>query len=237
MRMLLSGLMALCLATSGARGHTMAEESFTCPIDGKKFQDFMDMSGTQFGMRLDFKPLGPTAAPWKVAQCPKCHYVFFEEKPDAATIAKLKPYILSQSYQSPAKGNTTYYCLAKIREFLGEGDLAVGNTYVRASWQVDKDSKRCAEYEALALEKLTKGLAASAEGSEELVNVSLLCGELERRLGKFEDARKRFEALEKAKGFQDKVIRQVIDRQLDFIAKKDGAPHAIVAEQEEYVSE
>jgi len=47
-------------------------------IAAKARYGLLDGSGTQFGRRLDLKPLGPTAAPWTVAVCPTDHFVFFK---------------------------------------------------------------------------------------------------------------------------------------------------------------
>jgi hypothetical protein len=149
MKSLILHLFSLCIVMS-AIAHTGVEGAFTCPIDGKKFKQVVDASGTQFGARLDFKPPGPTAAPWIIPQCPNCKFVLCQESFDKATVQKLKPFILSDDYRVAAKGNPSYFCLALIRGFLGADNLKIGDAYLQASWQVESNPKKCDEYLRLA---------------------------------------------------------------------------------------
>jgi uncharacterized protein (DUF2225 family) len=229
-------LVAFCLISS-AKAHTSFEKEFTCPIDGTKFKQFLDASGTRFGMRLDFKALGPIAAPWAVPFCPKCHFVLYEDKFDDVTLQKLKPFIESDKYRADSKGQSSYYCLALIRDFMGADAVDVGFMYLQASWQVEADAAKCTEYLKRSHEKLTAGFKSLKPEDERYINIALLCGELERRLGKFEEAKTRFTTLKSQEPFQTPNLKAIIDRQLTFIAKRDAAPHGANQESEKLMSE
>jgi len=220
------------LLTLSAVAHTSVEGKFTCPIDGRKFKQYVDASGTQFGLRLDYKPLGAIAAPWAIPQCPKCKFVLYEESFDTAIVQKIKPFILSERYRSAAAGNSSYFCLALVREFLGSDALDIGYAYLQASWQVESNPAKCREYLRLAHDKLAAGLKTLKPTDVRFADVALVCGELERRLGRFTEAEKRFNALRTMKAFKDAQRQKIIARQLYFISKEDAAPHALDKEQE-----
>ena len=65
----------MLMAGTQATAATIYEAEKTCPLCTTEFKAHLAGSGTQFGMRLDLKPLGAIAAPWPVAVCPKCHFV------------------------------------------------------------------------------------------------------------------------------------------------------------------
>jgi hypothetical protein len=232
MKSLLRSLFLFFCVISSASAHIAFEKEFTCPIDGVKFKQFVDASGTEFGMRLDFKPLGPTAAPWAVPFCPKCRFVLYEDKFDKATLQKLKPYIQSDKYRAASKGQSSYYCLALIREFMGAEPLDVGFFYLKASWQVEAEPAKCKEYLQRSYEKLVAGSKSLKPENERYIEVALVAGELERRLGKFAEAKDRFTALKSQEPFKKPMFQKIIQRQLTFITKRDSAPHGATEEAE-----
>lgn len=67
--------LAALLSATTVNALTIHEADRTCPLCKTEFKAHLAGSGTQFGMRLDLKPLGAIAAPWPVAVCPKCHFV------------------------------------------------------------------------------------------------------------------------------------------------------------------
>src|SRR4051812_14900745 len=153
---IISLFLALLVSTSSA--HKTADESFSCPIDGNQWKQEVDVSGTELGRRLDLKPLGPTPAPWTVPQCPKCRFVLYEREPGKIPTDKLKPYILSEPYQSAAKDQPTYFCLALIELFLGETPETIAYSYLRASWQTELNPTECRKHLGLALTQYLKAL-------------------------------------------------------------------------------
>lgn len=214
-------LLGLALPTLA---HTLRHEEFICPIDGHRFSEFVSASGTQWGSRLDNKPLGPIAAPWDLAQCPKCKFVLADTAYTPATLSQLKSVVPSEAYRSAASNGPTYYCLARLRELTGAEPRAVGDAYLKASWQVEKDSARCREYLMRALESFSVQLKSLKPEDRSWARLARLCGELERRLGQFDTAAARLQNLKTME--PSKPDHALIDRQLHFIAQADSAPHA-----------
>jgi hypothetical protein len=212
--------------------HSTNEETFDCPIDGNQWTQVTDTSGYQSGIRLDLKPLGPTPAPWILPQCPRCRFVLYEEDAAKLPIDKIKAFILSESYQSATKGQPTYFCLGLIEEFLGESPLVIGHAYLKASWQTDSDASECRKHLENALKHFATALASLGPESAGFPTTSILCGELERRIERFGDARKRLEALLTHDAFKEPGFQKILRRELELIAKMDSAPHALDADDE-----
>lgn len=234
--LLRSLLLILCL-TASAEAHKSFQQDFTCPIDGEKFRQAIDFSGTRFGMRLDYKPLGPTPAPWAAPFCPKCHFVLYDEKFDAATLQKLKAFIQSDHYRADSKGRPSHYCLALIRAFMGADALTVGYLYLQASWQVETEPAQAKDCLRRSYEQNVSGLKTLKPDDERYVDIALLCGELERRLGQFDEAKRRFTTLQAEAPFEKPQLQAIIARQLAFIAQRDSAPHGVTKEDEKLMKE
>lgn len=230
------GWLLLGSMVAPAAAHTMMQRPQVCPIDGTKWTATLDASGTSFGQQLDLKPIGPTPAPWRLAVCPTDHFVLFQQSFTPAEIATLRPLISSPAYQSLAKDHTEYFLLGKIFEQLGKPAFVTALAYVKASWQVDHDPVRYAEYAGEALRHYTAGLtrpeladaaASEAERQSLRLNAELIAGELERRLGRFETARARFARLEGSPQPKEEIHRAIIAQQLRLIAAGDSARHRI----------
>ena len=54
---------------------TAEDRLFRCPVCETQFRDVVDASGTQIGMRLDFKPIGSIGTPGRLAKCPRCRFI------------------------------------------------------------------------------------------------------------------------------------------------------------------
>ncbi len=225
------------IAATATFAHDVAMKSFVCPLDDTKFNQQVDISGTSFGIRLDLKQVGPIAAPWAVPQCPKCKFVLFKETFDDKDREKLKPFILSDAYQKIAAGNSTYFCLGHIWEFLGEGSLQIAHTYLKASWQVESDPAKNRKYLEEAYQRFAKIAKDMKPSEEDFVTTAILAGELERRLGKFDEAATRFKALKDTEAFKAENLQKVLKREMQFIAAKDSEVHAAFEEGEKDVQD
>ncbi|CAN5615774.1 hypothetical protein BH09VER1_BH09VER1_22190 [soil metagenome] len=203
------------------------EKDFKCPICGADFKQEFEGSGTTFGTRLDFKPLGPTPAPWAIPSCPKCGYVFYQVTPDKESIKRLKAFIASPAFKAK-KDYPNYYRLAMIRDFFGTEKLAVGDAYIQASWQVESQPAINKECLQLAYQAFSLGLKALPPDHPHYADTSLICGELERRLGLFDAASARFNEVKSSAAVAgNPKVKKIIARQLEFISRKDSAPHAV----------
>jgi hypothetical protein len=106
--------------------------------------------------------------------------------------------------------------------------LEIAHTYLKASWQVESDSKKCAKYLEASLSKFESFLSSNKEKSNQYMTAELVSGEIERRLGKFDLASSRFSRLQKSPEFTDiKNIAGIIQYQIELIAAKDTGPHEI----------
>jgi uncharacterized protein (DUF2225 family) len=185
------------------------------------------MSQYQTGMRLDLKPLGAVVAPAPLAVCPSCHFVVFEE--DLAEDEKqlLSEYVKSKEYQEMEKEHPSYYLLAKIYERLERDKALIAHVYLQSSWQVEDNPDRCNEYLEESLNYLKAYLSADPERTEDWATKQVVAGELERRLGKFEDAKERFSELKYMAEFQGNLLEKIIDFQLTLIQAGDTKPHEL----------
>lgn len=220
-------LLFICVSTLLA--HTGGQVDFVCPIDDHKFSSYQDFSGTSFGAQLDLKQTGPIAQPWALPDCPKCHFVIFDREASKEEISKLRPFILSEAYQSLAS-RSSYYRLAAIQEHQKKDAFDIAWSYVRASWQ-NESSK--ADYAACLEKALGAFAAASSELSkdtakhDEYLIASYMPIELLRRLSRFDDAAKAVSSFPEIGKTEIEWLPQVLKYQKQLIEKKDAAIHEI----------
>lgn len=198
----------------------------TCPLDGTKFKTQANVGGRPAGMRLDLKPIGFMDIPRRLPVCPTNHFVMYKNKFTPEEIEHLKKFVLSPDYQNLVKDNSSYFLVAKTFEYLGENDFLISSAYLEASWQVEKKPEVEKKYLDLSLQHLKKYLSAGKkEGDRNWQTAEMLAGEIERRLGHFDEAKARFLELAKLPEFKQGVNAAVVNYQLDLITKKDSDPH------------
>jgi hypothetical protein len=217
-----------------ASASTFREVEVTCPLCETKFKTHLQMSGTTFGQRLDLKPIGPIAAPWPLAICPKDSFVLFKENFTEPEKDRLRIFVHSKAYQDLVKDYPPYFRLARIYEFLGEDDFTVAYAYVKASWEAENIPAQKGAYQP-SLEAcqihLNKYLQTHSEKDKKWETAQLLSGEMERRLGQFDQARERFRQLGGMQKFQSDQFQRIIQFQLDLIQKGDNNPQTIQREK------
>jgi hypothetical protein len=224
MKLLFVFILAL---TINARAVNTLEQEFSCPIDGHHWKQRIESSANPRGLRLDRRELGDVVEPRTLPQCPKCRFVMFlDEFPDQLA-EKMKPFILSPDYQMIAAKNPTYFSLAQIQEFLKAPPLFIGQSYLRASWQVEEKDALAQRHLARALDKISAAFSAMKASDRHYINTALLAGEIERRLSRWEVAEKRFRTLHDASEFQEPKLQVIIALQLTLIEKRDNKPHAL----------
>jgi hypothetical protein len=224
---------ALAAAWSvAARAHTMGERSFKCPLDGTTFTAVVDMSGTRFGMRLDLKPIGPIAAPWRIPICPKCHFVVFEEDLPKDQIASLRAFVRSPAYATKAETETSHYLLALIETHLGRPEDEIGFRYLQASWQVEGKPQAYREYLGQSLAHYEKYLAGGKASGEDRLTALFLSGELRRLGGELDKAKEVFTRLAALPEFAKPPFKDIIPYELQLIAAKDTTPKPIPSPSE-----
>ncbi len=216
----------LSLASGPVRAHTMGEIQVKCPLCSHGFQATVDMSGTQFDMRLDLKPLGPIPAPWKIPVCPQCGFVVFDEEPAAETAAKYEAIVQSDAYKALAD-RPTYRRLGLLMAELGRDPYLVADTYLKASWQEEMAPERYREDVDLALQYYDQWLEATEDKGEAWWTALVVCGDLERRLGRFDAARARFERLQQVGEPPDPFLAEVVAFELARIEAGDDTSHTV----------
>lgn len=214
--------------SSAAFAATVRTESFVCPVGGERFQAQVVMSGTQMGMRLDFKPLGAIIAPPPVPECPSNGLLLFKSTFTTDDLAKLTPYIESEVFIQARKQHSPYYRQAMLQTVLGDAPAEIASTLIQASWEVEAATGtdgRYARYasEAIAAIDAAAGDARSDPGQRDVYQI--VAADLERRLGRFDAALKRAQAL-KARSDLPANLRAVLDQEITWIKKKNIDPQA-----------
>ena len=204
------------------------EIEVTCPLDGTKFMSPVNVTGGRMGLQLDLRPIGFMDIPPRLPVCPSNHFVVYKRDFTQTEKERLQKFVLTPEYQDQAKDNPSYFLLARILEFMGQTDYVVANAYLQASWQVDDRPEKQKQYLDLTLQHFKKFLSTNnKEGDREWVTAQMLAGEMERRLGRFDDAKARFLDLSKKSGFQEGPNAKIVTYQLDLIGKKDSKPHDV----------
>jgi hypothetical protein len=241
MRTLIS-LFFLVAMEMASPAHTFQLCLFRCPLCTTAFKEVMDRSGTQMGMRLDFKPLGHIAAPWRVPVCPKCRFVLykgggqpvygdrvFESSPTnqpqytAEEVKDMKAFVASAGYAKLPADAPSYQRLALIREHQKLPHHQVAYTWLQASWQVEDNLSRCQECLENCARVYDKCLASAKPGSDEYSVAVLVRGEIYRRMGQFKEAAAWFAAHgSQATGCE--FSSQMIVQQLKLIGQRDAEP-------------
>jgi tetratricopeptide (TPR) repeat protein len=218
--------LVLALAKNIFAYESIMEET-VCPVCGTTYEAEHVLSMSQFGMRLDMKPLGFTKAPLPLAICPNCHFVQYSDSLSDHEIADLKSFVDSDEYQALAKDNSSYFLLGKIFEHEGRDPMTLAHVYLQASWQVEDKPAKYQTYLALVQKNLESYLSRAEDQDDNWVTAQLLLGEIMRLQGKFEDAGKQFESIKNNDKFKDDLLQQMISFELELINDKDQTPQEI----------
>ncbi len=197
------GLWVLVVETI-ASADTKSVVDCTCPLCDTKFKATLAGSGTQFGQRLDLRPLGAITSPWPIAVCPQCGFVLFKdqgEKYTAEELATLRGLVNADGYKKLPANTPAYERLAVLYEGLKRPPFVIAYAYLKASWQLEDQPER----NRVLLEKSRKWfetyLETAQKSDEARMTAEFLRGELLRRVGKFEEAKAQLERLGKLKEF------------------------------------
>lgn len=231
---------ALGLLPLSAPAMKVLDVQVVCPIDGKSFSARVAVSGTSFGRYFDGQEYGPIASPGPLPVCPGNGFVVEQKRSySEAELARLRAFVDSPKYRGWAAKDTPYYRLAKQRAFFGESEDAQAQALLVATWEAG--AQRYPRYAEEALAAWRKR-AEREGGGESGYQARLLVGELQRRLGRFDEARASFEALRADRGFPGakveakdaQYLRKMVEAQLQLIRDRSVA-HARLDENGEIV--
>ena len=220
-----TSFIGLAAITQPSQALTMSVKDFVCPIDGQKFKARTMNSYTRFGQRLDMKPLGRLIAPRPLAVCPSNGFPLYKKKFSPGEIARLKTIVLSPAFKQARARNSDYFMVAFVKERLGEAGFSIAYTYLKASWETEgrkQDLHR--RYLALTISKLDGFAKTARPGGKRWWTAQLLAGNLERRLGRFEAAKKRLARLPMSALPPGSAYRRVANQVRSAIAARDSAP-------------
>jgi hypothetical protein len=211
------------------------EQRFLCPVCGTHWEQRIETSGRSRGLRLDLRQIGDVVDPPTLPQCTKCRFPLFSDRLLAQAndpakekaFKRLRTFVLGADFQMLAAKNPSYFALAQVQELLEAPHRTIALSYLRASWQVEDREALCRRHLEKALGHYTAALAEAGSDERQSRDLALLCGEIERRLGKWEDAEKRFRKLESSPLVKDTPQAGIPALQLRLIARRDSNPHML----------
>lgn len=237
---LVAGLAALLAFAPPARAVTYAFQDYTCPLDGRPFSQGLPTPGRPLGSRLDLKPWGPVVAPAVLPVCPDSRFVLWKHQFSDEELARLRPFVASPAWQAIRDTETDYYRVARLRQWLGDDPVEVAFTLLYATWEVDEAPERYARYAQEALGAIDQALAASDAANasrpgspsvapppddERLATLRLVAVELQRRLGRFDQAGARLDRLAARAPFTEGTLHALWLQQRALVDAHDAAPH------------
>ena len=211
------------------------EQEFLCPICGMNWHQRIETSGHARGLRLDLRQTGDVVDPPSLPQCTKCRFPLFSERlaaqandpSKANAFRQLRAFVRGGDFQMLASKTPSYFALAQVQQALSAPHRHIALSYLRAAWQVEGRESVSRRLLESAREHYIAAIEDAGSDSRQRRELTLLCGEIERRLGKWDEAGKRFRELE-ASGILDGTPQANIPAlQLRLIARQDFAPHLL----------
>ena len=204
-----------------------------CPLGGSNAKGWVILGSYHSGVGLDGKQYGAHVQPNPPPECPDNGFLVYKENFSESELTELRKYIFSEEYQSMWKNTApAFYRLAKIYEYMGASITDHYYHYVIATWEFDHPpfGKKYSFYALEAIEALKKtiGIMRSNLLSEtQFVEVHYLLAELYRRVGDFENARKKLHWMKQTDYKKDFIHPHFIEYLDSLISQKDSEPHMI----------
>ncbi|WP_431261652.1 hypothetical protein ACQ859_15235 [Roseateles chitinivorans] len=215
------GLLLGLAAASSAM--TTREDLFTCPIGGEQFKQLMAGSGTAYGSYLDTRPYGAIESPWPLPVCPGNGFVIFKHDFTPEELTKLTAVVESDDYRQRLRTEPPYARAAFLMTVVGAEHRPLAFTLLKATWQ-SYSGEQADRYRAQIIEHLDQ---APKDKPEVALNDQLIAGEMERRIGRFDDARRRFQSIVIEPGPRAEMLNRIVAYQLRLIAAKDTQTHMV----------
>jgi len=228
LKSLATGLSLMFLVPGMTHAMTVMDVEITCPVGGEEFTARLAGSGTAFGANLDRRPFGATPSPWPLARCPGNGFVLYQREFSDAEVARLTPLVESAEFQRMQAEESDYYIASRLMRHMNAPANLVADRLLKATWEAEHD-ERYPRYasEALAAFEHVLADASSELTAETRASYQQIAGELERRLGRFEEAARRFEALLQSPGVIGSELEPLVRQEIALVAAKDSGTHAI----------
>ena len=212
----LLGAIALCLSLA----RTAVAGTVVCPIDGKTFRYDDPPNDPIRGRHLDMKPIASYPTPWPLPQCPANGFIVYKLGTfSAEELEKLRAFVASPRYREMLNTHSKYYIAAILRREAGDSAYDLAWSLTQATWEADGNPALYRQYAEEALAAYN-ALPRQLDRRQNTVR-EMISGELERRLGLFDAAEKRFRRLRDAAEFTAPQLQHVIELELRLIDKKD----------------
>jgi len=194
------------------------EVEFTCALCGHTFEDPQvagpagpTMQDSEF--RTD--SLGSQLWIHLIHTCPSCgftdydHDVEFTDEERQRIGGFLGDYL---GGRAPAQlaGSKRYEILGRGLEFRKKASDAIANAYLRAAWLADDEEQpECSRmFRMKALDFFIKGLVREEVPAQDVARCAYLIGELNRRLGRFDEALQWFKKVQTRSPIMKSLCRQ-----------------------------
>ena len=226
MKIKLSAFVLSLAVCTHANALTMRPVEHTCPIGGEKFTSDMLMSGVSVDVKTDLEPLGAIMAPTPIPICPSNQFVMFKDDFTQQELDKYEKIIQSEAYlKQVAEKASAQRLLGVMLELAGENQNTEQMEWIflQASWlgSQRQDLEKVLHYADLNLKDGNQHI-------EKLTTMKFVRGEMLRKLGRFDEAKKQFEELSKEPTVKaSEYLQKLTELELELTAEKDIYSHPV----------
>jgi hypothetical protein len=218
----------------GAAGATtLGDANFTCGFCGQEFKDKIIWSTNVMERDAEFRPLamGLDPLPYYVHACPHCGYSNSGDQVQLSDQEKAEIGKFLTAYRQSHSGKVNpagkYEVLANIYIIRKLPSDKIAYAYQRAAWMADDSHDETAgrKFRTATLEYLTKALEKAEVEAKMVPNLTYLAGELNRRLGRFDEALQWFSRVKP----DGPNLKDLVAQQTELARKKDARPDRMSA--------
>jgi uncharacterized protein (DUF2225 family) len=199
-RLLLGLCLALALSTPG-QATTLGQRKFTCGLCGEKFTDKVVYSTNVMERDAEFRTYAAGLQPMAFYPhtCPACGFTdtSHDVKLSEAEKAESKKFLATYCQKHDCKKlspSQKYEVIAHICVVRQLSSLKIAYVFHQAAWMADDEKNRegAERFRSETLRLLNQALEKQEVKAEMVPTVTYLVGELNRRLGNFDEALKWF---------------------------------------------
>ena len=220
-------LLALGLLSAGVQATTLRDMEFKCALCGEQFTDVVVMSTNVMRRDTELRPYAVGHQPMGhyIHTCPRCgfthhdHGLQLSEEQKAASRKFLSSYCQQHDCRKLTPSQK-YEVVANLYQVLGQSSEAVAVNFHRAAWMADdeKNEEAARRFRAETIRFLQKALENKELPEDAVDTVTYVLGELNRRLGRFDEALKWFSRVKT----QDPHLTALVKQQQELAQKKDS---------------
>lgn len=217
------------LTRDAQTGKLMVEARYVCPVNGEAFTESQRAAVYQAGTYLDLKPYGSFDGEFPpLPACPGNGLVMVRKTYTPQEVEKLRAFMAEPDFARLRDQETRAYMAARQVAYLGDAPARVADRWLKATWSARNpdEYRRYAEQALQAMQRLAE---QSDKPSGSWITGQLSSLELERRLGRFEAAQARLQALRSEPKFQEPFFVQLLALQGELIERRDASAQKMPA--------